>query len=203
MCPWCMSRERHRLAYLLLHKELVGRRFRTLHVAPDQPLQPWLQGISSDYLSIDLLETSAKGMIKMDITELTLPDASRDLIWCSHVLEHVTSDRKALAHFYRVLAPDGIAVLQVPIVGLHTQEDPAVTSPDERRRLYLQDDHARLYGLDIVDRMTDAGFEVEVRRDTDLCPEVRFRHAVSFFMSNEVYVCYKKGDGKLATAARE
>lgn len=200
MCPWCMSRERHRLAYLLLHKEFESRRFRTLHVAPEKPLQPWLQSISSDYLSTDLLETSAKGMMNMDITELTLPDASRDLIWCSHVLEHVTSDRKAIGHFYRVLAPGGVAVLQVPVVGLTTQEDPNITSPEERRRLYLQDDHARLYGLDIVDRLTEAGFHVEVRRDTDLSPEMRFRHAVSFFMSNEVYVCYKKADRKPAAA---
>ena len=39
----------------------------------------------------------------MDITDIQYPDNTFDVIYCSHVLEHVQDDRKAMAEFYRVL----------------------------------------------------------------------------------------------------
>ena len=37
------------------------------------------------------------------------------MIYCSHVLEHVSDDRKAMREFCRVLRPSGWAMLNVPI----------------------------------------------------------------------------------------
>ena len=50
-------------------------------------------------------------MQQMDLTALDIPDQSRTLIWCSHVLEHIPDDRKALTEMFRVLEPGGLAVL--------------------------------------------------------------------------------------------
>lgn len=93
----------------------------------------------------------------MDLTALTLADASCSLVWCSHVLEHIPDDRRAIAEIARVLAPGGVAVIQVPIGGPTTLEDPAVVDPRERARLYWQEDHVRLYGLDLAERLAAAG----------------------------------------------
>ena len=41
-----------------------------------------------------------------------------------------------------------------------TVEDPTVTDPAEREKLFGQRDHVRRYGLDVVTRLEDAGFEV-------------------------------------------
>ena len=188
MCPWCKSLERHRLVYLLLKDDLARGGFRTLHVAPELSLQKWLQSVSADYLSID---TNGRAMAVMDLTALDLPDNSRTLVWCSHVLEHVPDDRKAMAEMFRVLAPGGLAVIQVPVDVPKTEEDPALTDPAERLRRFKQEDHVRLYGMDVVDRLKGAGFEVQVRRPQDFSRDVVKRHSLSFRPTNEVFVCRK------------
>jgi ubiquinone/menaquinone biosynthesis C-methylase UbiE len=95
---------------------------------------------------------------------MPFPDASFDVIVCSHVLEHIVEDHKALRELYRVLKPKGIAVLQVPIDSSCplTDEDRSVTDPIERTRRWGQYDHVRRYGRDYADRLRLAGFFVEI-----------------------------------------
>jgi len=90
-----------------------------------------------------------------------MADASFDVILCSHVLEHVHDDQRAMRELFRILRPGGWAMIQVPISSKPTFEDPSITEPAERERVFWQADHVRLYGLDIADRLLEAGFEVE------------------------------------------
>jgi len=189
MCPFCMSRERHRLAYVVMKPVLAAGGWKTLHVAPEQSIQKWLRSVSADYLSIDLERPDV--MRRMDLTDLQLPDASRTLVWCSHVLEHVPADAKALREIHRVLAPGGLALLQVPIEGEKTYEDPKITTPEARLKAFHQEDHVRQYGIDFIDRVRAAGFEVEVRRTADLPEALVRRHSLSYSMSNEVFIARK------------
>lgn len=132
-----------------------------MHIAPEPIIETLLKTLPNiDYLSGDLMDSRA--MEKMDITDIQHPDDSFDLILCSHVLEHVPDDRKAMSEFKRVLKPGGFAMLLVPITTYQTDEDPTVTDPNERLRRFGQDDHVRRYGLDYVDRLRDTGFNVEV-----------------------------------------
>ena len=103
-----------------------------------------------DYLSADLNSPSA--MVKMDITNIKYEDNSFDVIICNHVLEHIPDDRKAMSELYRVLKPGGWAILQVPISLLlnKTYEDPTVTTPEEREKVFGQSDHVRIYAKDYV-----------------------------------------------------
>ena len=43
-----------------------------------------------------------------------------------------------------------------------TIEDPSVTSPAERMRLFGQEDHVRLYGPDYPDRLKAVGFRTHL-----------------------------------------
>ena len=164
VCPICLSHRRHRLAWLYLRARtnlMDGGPKRMLHIAPELELTRRFRKIRGlEYVSADL--ASPHAMVEMNVTAMDWPDASFDVLFCSHVLEHVPDDRKAMSEMFRVLKPGGWALIQVPIAKHGTIEDPSITDPRERERLYWQSDHVRLYGLDIADRLAAAGFAVEV-----------------------------------------
>ena len=162
-CPRCNSAERHRLLWLYLKNKtnLFSDNLKVLHFAPEYIFQKTLRFMSNlDYISVDLNSPSA--MVKMDITNILYKDNSFDVILCSHVLEHVVDDRKAMRELFRVLKPGGWGILQVPILRDKTFEDPSIVSPEDRERIFGQKDHVRKYGLDYKDRLEGAGFTVKV-----------------------------------------
>ncbi|MCM3904874.1 MAG: class I SAM-dependent methyltransferase, partial [Pyrinomonadaceae bacterium] len=90
-------------------------------------------------------------------------DESVDFFICSHILEHVSDDRKALSELYRILKPNGQGILVVPIVLSldEIDEDPSVTDVGERWRRFGQDDHVRMYSKEgFLSRTRQAGFNV-------------------------------------------
>ncbi|MBE0446813.1 MAG: methyltransferase domain-containing protein [Actinobacteria bacterium] len=164
LCPRCHSSERERLIYLYLrdNTNLFHENLKLLHIAPEKSLSRVLTTYRNiDYLSADL--NSPRAMIKMDITDIKHADNLFDVIICNHVLEHIPNDRKAMSELYRVLKPGGWAILQVPIsLSLNkTYEDPAITSPEEREKMFGQSDHVRIYAKDYKDRLEKAGFSIK------------------------------------------
>jgi SAM-dependent methyltransferase len=161
-CVHCGALERHRFFWLYAQtctNLFNGRPKRVLHVAPERCFEQQLKRrLGAGYLTADLMDPRA--MVKMDITAIDFADETFDVIYCSHVLEHVPDDRGAMREFHRVLTKGGWAILLVPITVSHTFEDPSVVNPAERRRLFGQEDHVRRYGPDYADRLEDAGFDV-------------------------------------------
>jgi len=162
-CPICWSLQRHRLVWLFLQQRgllTAHSPLRLLHVAPEPALEAQFRALRGvRYLSIDLFNPHA--METMDVCDIRREDGAFDAIYCSHVLEHVPDDRKAMREFWRVLAPGGWALILVPITGRTTDEDPSVTHPAERQRRFGQHDHVRVYGTDVIDRLRAASLEVE------------------------------------------
>lgn len=116
-----------------------------------------------------------------------------DVVFCSHVLEHVPDDRKAMREPARVLKPGGWAVIMVPcyLEGGPTFEDFTVTAPAERLKLFGQEDHVRLYGNDFVDRLRESRFEVRVLHASDfMTPDEIIRLSITAF-SGDVFLCTK------------
>jgi SAM-dependent methyltransferase len=191
-CPICGSLERHRLMWLYLPErtDICGPTpKKLLHVAPELQLATLFRSIPSvDYLSGDLSFDEA--MVRMDITDIQFPDQSFDIIHCSHVLEHVSDDRKAMREICRVLKPGGWAILQVPFFAEVSWEDPSVTDPKERERLFGQHDHVRAYGKDYRDRLVDAGFSVTV---DDYVRTIDRKKATLYGLDLEedIYLCRK------------
>lgn len=170
VCPVCLSHERHRLAWVFITTSTdlcSGVPKKLLHCAPEPEFERKLKKMAwIQYLSTDLVSTHV--MENMDITNIQQSDASFDIILCSHVLEHISDDRKAMAELFRVLKPGGWALIQVPISGELTFEVPAATDPLERERLFGQSDHVRKYGLDIKGRLVQAGFDVKLIYKKDI-----------------------------------
>jgi predicted SAM-dependent methyltransferase len=138
-----------------------------LHIAPEPGLASrLLKAPGLNYLSIDLHDPQA--MMKMDVTHLEFPENSFDIIYCSHVLEHVPDDRRALAEMLRVLKPAGKAIIMVPITVDETREDLSLTDAVEREKLFGQHDHVRRYGPDFMQRLVQAGFTWAAYKSADI-----------------------------------
>lgn len=162
-CPRCGSLERHRLIWMYLRNKtnFFCSRLKVLHFAPEYCFQRKFKSLSNlDYISADLYAPSA--MLKIDITDIKLEDNTFDCILCSHVLEHISDDRKAMRELYRILKPNGWAILQVPIMREKTFEDISIKSAEERLKYFGNRDHVRVYGLDYKERLEDAGFTVKI-----------------------------------------
>jgi SAM-dependent methyltransferase len=88
-----------------------GKSFRPLQefFAPQR-----LLGVDFEQECVDrAVEQAAKDAVAVevqrgDVSELALPDASVDVIFCHQTFHHLTRQREALAEFHRVLAPGGL-----------------------------------------------------------------------------------------------
>lgn len=165
-CPACQASDRDRLYALFISSSLSwddAQPLRILDIAPAPALSNYLRKLPNvAYRSADLSSRLADD--RVDITDMrTYPDGAFDFIICSHVLEHVPDDAKAIRELHRVLAPGGVAILMVPILTTitETDEDPALDSTEERWRRFGQDDHVRMYARDdFVRRLERNGFAI-------------------------------------------
>ncbi|HNX34428.1 MAG TPA: methyltransferase domain-containing protein [Kiritimatiellia bacterium] len=177
-CPFCRSHDRERHLILFFDKLGFWEKFANaavLHFAPEKQLASRIGACRpARYVKGDLVP-SREGVEKIDVTDIPYAAASFDWVLCNHVLEHVPDDAKALRELFRVLKPGGIAILQTPFAsGLEkTLEDPEEINTDEKRTaFYGQEDHVRLYGRDLFDRIRAAGFQLELRKHGDCLPDI-------------------------------
>ena len=163
LAPGTLSLERHRLFWLYLKNETTffSAPLRVLHFAPEQAfVQKFKKQKNLTYTTTDLNSPIAD--VKADICDLPFKDNSFDFIICNHVLEHIPDDTKAMQELYRVLAPAGTAIVQVPYDAKReiTFEDNTITDQSERTRIFGQYDHLRVYGMDYFKKLSSIGFEV-------------------------------------------
>lgn len=111
LCPACGASDRDRLIVSFLKKEGLqqaaeGTKF--LHFAPSAAISKWIMRKKCpqiDYETTDLFMDQVT--FKSDIMDMDMvPDETYDVMVCSHVLEHVKDDIKALSEMKRVLKKD-------------------------------------------------------------------------------------------------
>lgn len=193
LAPDSMSLERHRLLWLYLKEKtnFFQDDLRFLHMAPEYCfLKLFKSQKNLTYVTGDLISPWAEH--HFDAHEIPFEDHSFDVVMANHLLEHVKDDCKVMREFYRVMKPGGWGIFQVPIdyTNPHTQEDPNVTDPADRERLYWQRDHVRLYGTDYGERLREAGFVVtEDDFIKELGPELERRYAL--MKGETIFFCKK------------
>lgn len=113
-----------------------------------------------EYVTTDLNSPLAE--VKADICNLPFQSNSFDIIFCNHVLEHIPDHLKALSELFRVLKPGGWGIFQVPQdLDLEvTFQDDTITDEAQRRIIFGQYDHVRVYGRDYFEILAAAGFKV-------------------------------------------
>ena len=164
-CAFCASRPRQRFIALYLQQHLPAGAT-ILHFAPELCLQRFLRARPQvSYLSADLCSIHADVHVDLADAPTTLAKLGTQkysILIASHILEHLPDDLGAMRLFTQLLRPDGLALFQVPLnPAAETYEDWSITTPEGRLQAFGQEDHVRVYGPDIVNRLTASGFHVE------------------------------------------
>jgi len=172
-CRYCEASDRERL-YALYLEQRIGSlgpgatTFRMLDFAPGNSFSDYIRKrYRITYRTADFLRSGFDD--RVDITDMRgYPDGSFDAFICSHVLEHVSDDNKAMRELYRILRPGGWGILMVPLSKWLVTNDVSGVREDftkvteaERWKYFGQGDHVRLYGKSgWVSRLRAAGFQV-------------------------------------------
>jgi len=173
-CPHCGATDRDRLFALYLSRRLpksfaLQANYKLLDIAPSRPLADFIRRkFSIRYRTADRFMKNVDD--RVDITAMTAyANGSFDAFICSHVLEHVQDDSKAMLELFRVLKPGGWGIAMVPInlTFKEIRENAAYATDEERWKYFGQGDHVRVYSRDgFVTRLEKAGFVVrQIRQD--------------------------------------
>lgn len=194
LCPNCLALERHRLMWLYLKEKtnFFTAPLKVLHIAPEICFIDRMEKLGNlEYITADLESPLAK--VKMDVHQIPFEANSFDVVFCNHVMEHVTDDLQACREINRVLKPSGWGIIQSPVYNMEkTLEDASITNPSERERLFGQRDHVRKYGRDYAQRLSQSGLKVnEDHYVKEIDPALVKKHALP---ENEIIFYCQKGD---------
>lgn len=167
-CPKCSCLERHRIQYLVAKKVLNGidtSTLKMLHFAPEIFFIEFFSKQFSQYETADLSMNDVDH--KVDLQELPFEDQTYDFVFASHVLEHIPNDKKAISEIRRILKPNGITILPVPIVADRTIEYP---EPNQ-----AESNHVRAPGFDYFDRYSRYFSKIE-KYSSDSFPNIYQLH---------------------------
>ena len=195
LSPSTLSLERHRLMWLFLKDNTnfftATKKLKVLHIAPEQCfLDIFRKQQNLNYITSDLESPIAD--VKADICDLPFKENEFDVVFCNHVLEHISNDTKAIQELYRVLKPGGFGIFQIPqdLSKAITFEDSTITDSKERAKLFGQYDHLRVYGRDYFNKLRSIGFKVD---EVDYTKKITLDKIEKYcLMKNEILpVCYK------------
>lgn len=151
-CPVCRSADRNRLYALYFKKRFENYssdiKYKFIDFAPSPPLSNYIKQYPFlNYRTADMCMKDVDDIV--DITDMkAYKDEIADIFLCSHILEHVSDDKKAIKELYRILKPGGWGILMVPILlpvdGVY--EDPSHVTVEDRWKHYGLYDHVRVYG---------------------------------------------------------
>lgn len=196
-CWYCIAYPRVRQLYYWLRNDydIVNRNhLKILHIAPERQISDKIRKMANvEYLCLDKRCEGyryPKYVVNGDVRNLTFDSSTFDLIICNHVLEHIIDDKKAMNEIKRVLKPNGIAILMVPIDYNLTQtieeNGDCHYTPEEREKRFGQFDHVRCYGTDYFDRLSEIGFTVERKSFND-----QLSKYYGFMAGEEIIICQK------------
>lgn len=165
-CPSCFASDRDRLIISFMKKlnlDKGTKKETLLQIAPSEAIEHWIHRECHSLVShtTDLMMEGVT--FQADIQNMSgIENESYDYIICSHVLEHVQDDKKAIRELYRILKKDGFCLFLVPVaLDLEKIDEEWGLTEEENWKRFGQGDHCRRYNKEgITERLKEAGFQV-------------------------------------------
>ncbi|MCR5059892.1 MAG: methyltransferase domain-containing protein [Saccharofermentans sp.] len=192
ICDFCRSAPRHRIIAEWAEDNIsLLQSSKILYFAPELSMMLWFRKNRIRVKTADLYDPRTD--LKLDITALDLPDGSEDIVFCNHILEHVSDYSKALSELHRVIRKGGRLIISFPIdPDTDIVREGNGCSVEERIRLFGQNDHLRVFGKNSGRLLEDAGFEVDVI-DVNAMPEnIMPVTGPADYDANVIFCCIRK-----------
>lgn len=176
-CPYCSAHDRERHLYMFFDEINLWEKVpqsKILHFAPEKNLVEKIKLLNPiQHIRADFYPKQ-ENIEKIDATDIPYDNNTFDLLLCNHVLEHIPNYFKAMEEIYRVLKPNGIAILQTPYSKLLSQnlEEENINTDEQRRFFYGENDHYRVFSeKQFFEDLKKAGFNLEIIRNADFFDE--------------------------------
>ena len=176
-CPHCSSFDRERHLRLYIERRNLFEPIRAgavLHLSPEGSLRPLIRSYNPTLYVLGDLNPMDAEVQKIDMQKIRFPDETFDLAIANHTLEHVEDLTLALREIHRVLKPGARFLCQTPYASRlgKTLEEPGLQTESDRIFFYGQNDHVRLFGLDIEELIPAAGFVGRLVPHAEILPDV-------------------------------
>lgn len=191
ICDFCRSAPRQRIIaeWAEQNNDLL-KSSKILCFAPELSMMLWFKRHGIKVKTADLYDKRAD--LKLDITALDLPSESEDIVFCNHVLEHVSDHLLALSELHRVIRKGGMLIISFPVdEGLDGMIEDKNASAEDRLRLCGQHDHLRLFGKDSMNMLENAGFEVSTIDISNMPDDIVPVTGPSDYDTNKVFYCIR------------
>ena len=172
-CFYCGANDRERHLFMFFDKTQFWDRIpgsKILHFAPEKNLSQKITLLDpSLYIKADFYPKD-ESIEKIDATNIPYADNNFDLVICNHVLEHIPQYNLAIKEIFRVLKPNGTAILQTPysrILSRNFEEEKIITD-EQRLFFYGEKDHFRIFSENhFFNDLQKAGFMLQVIKNAD------------------------------------
>jgi SAM-dependent methyltransferase len=189
-CPYCSSGVRQRLLLASLSfldnfsfAEIISNK-KILHFAPEESLGKIIKNTAKEYKTADYF---AKGYsydrinYNIDISDMkVIKNESFDCVIACDVLEHVPDHIRGIREVHRILNKGGYCIFTVPQKDnlKVTYEDVSITSKKERKKVFGQHDHLRIFGDDFITMLQDCGFETTAVNESFFVKDIVDRYVL-------------------------
>jgi len=173
LCPNCESLERHRLCwtYLTHYTDIFDKECNVLQAAPSECLM-------GGFMKSKNVHYNRIGVVADPISNLN--DGVFKYIICNNILQRVKDEEGFLSEMFRVLAPDGIAIISsyINMKNEKTIEDRNATST------------FRTYGKDFIQRLSGYNISVTETKARDIFAKEKIK---TLGLSNDefLFICKK------------
>jgi ubiquinone/menaquinone biosynthesis C-methylase UbiE len=133
---------------------------------------------------------------KFDLSNIPFPNNYFDMVISSHVLEHVPNITQCLGELYRVIKPGGVGFLAFPAnfhLNVTIEDTGEQLSLAERKAKFGQEDHYRVIGRDILDKLSQSGLkrdEDESRQPKNFYQRRHLAKVLNKYINSEFSVSY-------------
>ncbi|WP_335728852.1 class I SAM-dependent methyltransferase [Psychroserpens sp.] len=153
------------LLFSLNYFDLESQDRKILHIAPNINEFNYFRKHVTKMSNYDRLNIKKFDHINLnqDLTKTNIKSDTYDLVIAWHVFEHIPNDTKAINEVYRLLKPNGNALVSVPIFpenNIKTLEDESIDYKDYEK-IHGHYDHCRSCGFDYYERFESSGFSTK------------------------------------------